>query len=227
MIKYIVRRLLGAIPVLFGLSIILFAFVHLLPGDPATAILGQHATPDRVAAMRAYLGLDLPLWQQYLHYVGGLLQGDFGSSVINNQPLLHELLVRFPATIELTVGAMIYAAGVGHPARPLRRPPRAGLARRGCHGRLAAGHQHPGVRPRPDAPVRLRRRSSASCPASGRIDPRANLVVQTNFVLVDSLLMGGSTCSSTGSATSSCRRSRWARSRSRSSPGSRGRPCST
>jgi peptide/nickel transport system permease protein len=105
----------GAIPVLFGLSIILFAFVHLLPGDPATAILGQHATPDRVAAMREYLGLDQPLWQQYLRYVGGLFQGDFGSSVINNQPLLKELLVRFPATIELTLAAMVYSVGVGIP----------------------------------------------------------------------------------------------------------------
>ncbi len=115
MAKYIVRRLIGAIPVLFGLSIILFCFVHLLPGDPATAILGQHATPERVAAMRAYLGLDDPLWQQYLRYVGNLLQGDLGSSVINNQPLLKELLTRFPATIELTVAAMIFAAGVGIP----------------------------------------------------------------------------------------------------------------
>ena len=66
MVRFIVRRLLGAIPVLFGLSIILFAFIHLLPGDPATAILGQHATPERVAAMRDYMGLDDPLWQQYL-----------------------------------------------------------------------------------------------------------------------------------------------------------------
>ena len=56
MVRFIVRRLLGAIPVLFGLSIILFAFIHLLPGDPATAILGQHATPERVAAMRAVPG---------------------------------------------------------------------------------------------------------------------------------------------------------------------------
>src|SRR5919109_4151108 len=115
MIRYIVRRLLGAIPVLFGLSIVLFAFVHLLPGDPATAILGQHATIERTAALRAYLGLDQPLWIQYLGYIGNLLRGDFGSSIINNQPILREFLTRFPATIELTVGAMIYAAGLGIP----------------------------------------------------------------------------------------------------------------
>ncbi len=187
--KYIVRRLLGAIPVLFGLSIILFCFVHLLPGDPATAILGQHATPERVAAMREYLGLDLPLWQQYLRYVGGLFQGDFGSSIINNQPLLKELLTRFPATIELTVAAMIYAAGIGIPL-----------------GRFAARHAQEWS----DGMVTLVSLLGISIPvfvlgltlqyifavelgwlpAGGRIDPRANLVIQSNFVLIDSLLMG-------------------------------------
>jgi peptide/nickel transport system permease protein len=189
MIKYIVRRLIGAIPVLIGLSIILFAFVHLLPGDPAAAILGQHATPERVAAMRAYLGLDDPLWQQYLGYVGKLLKGDLGSSIINNQPLLHELLIRFPATIELTVAAMIFAAGAGIPL-----------------GRFAARH----AQGWPDGAVTVVSLFGISIPvfvlgltlqyifavqlgilpASGRIDPRANVEIVTNFMLIDTLLMG-------------------------------------
>lgn len=189
MSKYIVRRLLGAIPVLFGLSIVLFAFVHLLPGDPATAILGQHATPQRVAAMREYLGLDQPLWQQYLGYVAGLFRGDFGSSVINNQPLLRELLVRFPATIELTLAAMVFAVGIGIPL-----------------GRFAARHAQGWS----DGAVTLVSLLGVSIPvfvlgltlqyvfavllgvlpASGRIDPRSDLDLQTNFVLIDSLLMG-------------------------------------
>ena len=71
---------------LFGLSIVLFAFIHLLPGDPATAMLGQHATPERVAEMRAYLGLDDPLWQQYLNYLNNVLHGDLGTSLINTSP---------------------------------------------------------------------------------------------------------------------------------------------
>jgi peptide/nickel transport system permease protein len=189
MVKYIVRRLLGAIPVLFGLSIILFAFVHLLPGDPATAILGQHATPERVAAMRQYLGLDLPLWQQYVNYVAGILRGDLGASVINNQPLLRELLIRFPATIELTVAAMIFAAGVGIPL-----------------GRFAARF----AQRWPDGVVTIVSLLGISIPvfvlgltlqyifavqldilpSSGRIDPRSDLEISTNFILVDSLLMG-------------------------------------
>jgi len=189
MITYIVRRLLGAIPVLLGLSVILFAFIHLLPGDPATAILGQHATPERVATMRAYLGLDDPLWQQYLGYLGNMLRGDFGASVVNNQPVLREFLVRFPATIELTVAAMIFAAGVGIPL-----------------GRFAARH----VQGWSDGMVTIVSLLGISIPvfvlgltlqyifavqlnvlpASGRIDAHLTLDRTTNFILVDSLLAG-------------------------------------
>jgi peptide/nickel transport system permease protein len=114
-LKYTIRRLIAAIPVLFGLSIVLFAFVHLLPGDPCRAILGQHATPDACERLRTNLGLDLPMWQQYLNYLGNLLSGDFGASVINNRPVLSEFAVRFPATVELTVSALIFAVGVGIP----------------------------------------------------------------------------------------------------------------
>jgi peptide/nickel transport system permease protein len=189
MLRFIVRRLLGVIPVLFGLSIILFAFIHLLPGDPAAAILGQHATPERVAAMREYLGLDDPLWQQYLSYINNVLHLDLGSSIINNQPVLHEFLTRFPATIELTVAAMIFAAGIGIPL-----------------GRYAARHAHGWS----DGGVTVVSLLGISIPvfvlgltlqyifavqlgwlpASGRIDPRAGLVIRSNFVLIDSLLMG-------------------------------------
>ncbi|HLX35956.1 MAG TPA: ABC transporter permease [Candidatus Limnocylindrales bacterium] len=115
MAKYIVRRLLATIPVLFGLSIVLFVFVHLLPGDPATALLGQHATPELVAKIREQLGLDKPLWEQYLQYLGQLLHGDFGKSILDNRPILEEFFTRFPGTIELTIGALIFAVGLGIP----------------------------------------------------------------------------------------------------------------
>ena len=189
MLKFIARRLLLAIPTLFGLSIVLFMFVRLLPGDPATAILGQHATPERVAALREHLGLDNPLWQQYLIYLGNILQGDFGASVINGRPVIDELLVRFPATIELTVDAMLFAAGVGIPL-----------------GRFAARHAQGWS----DGAVTVVSLLGISIPvfvlglilqyifavqldwlpAQGRIDPRARLEIQSNFVLIDSLLMG-------------------------------------
>jgi peptide/nickel transport system permease protein len=189
MLRFIVRRLVGVIPVLFGLSIILFAFIHLLPGDPATAILGQHATPARVEAMREYLGLNDPLWQQYLNYLSNILRGDLGSSIINNQPVLREFMIRFPATIELTVAAMIFAAGIGIPL-----------------GRYAARHAQGWS----DGAVTIVSLLGISIPvfvlgltlqyifavqldllpASGRVDPRAGLEIRSNFVLIDSLLMG-------------------------------------
>jgi len=189
MAKYIVRRLIGAIPVLLGLSIVLFAFVHLLPGDPATAILGQHATAERIATMRKYLGLDDPLYVQYLGYLGHLLQGDFGASVINNQPVLKEFLTRFPATIELTIAAMIYAAGLGIPL-----------------GRFAARH----AQGWPDGAVTVLSLVGISIPVfvlgltlqyflsvqlkmlppSGRIDPRISFTATSNFLLADTLLAG-------------------------------------
>jgi peptide/nickel transport system permease protein len=189
MLKYIVRRLLAAIPVLFGLSIVLFAFVRLLPGDPATAILGQHATPERVAAMREYLHLNDPLWQQYLAYLGKLLQGDFGSSVINGQPVAKEFLIRFPATLELSVAAMIFAAGVGIPlGRIAARHPQGGVDA-GITGLSLLGVSIPvfvlGLLLQFVFAVQLN-----WLPSSGRIDPRAGLDVTTNLMLVDSLLQG-------------------------------------
>jgi peptide/nickel transport system permease protein len=188
-LKYIVRRLLGAIPVLFGLSIVLFAFVHLLPGDPCRTILGQHATAEACDRLRSNLGLDLPLWQQYVNYIGQLVRGDFGASIINNKPVLTEFAVRFPATIELTVAALIFAVGVGIPL-----------------GRLAARHVQGWI----DGGVTVISLFGISIPVfvlglvlvyifavqlkwlptQGRIDARAGLELHTNFVLVDSLIQG-------------------------------------
>ena len=115
MLKYVIRRLLGAIPVLFGLTLILFAFIHLLPGDPAEAILGQHQRPELLEALRHRLGLDLPLWQQYRNYMNDLVHGNLGNSFVDNRSVLSGLVSRFPGTIELTVAALIFAAGLGIP----------------------------------------------------------------------------------------------------------------
>jgi peptide/nickel transport system permease protein len=189
MLKFIVRRLLGSIPVLIGLSVVLFAFVHFLPGDPATAILGQHATPERVAAMREYLHLNDPLWQQYLAYVANVLQGDFGSSVVNSQPVAKEFLVRFPATIELTVAAMVFAAGVGIPlGRFAGRHPQS-WADGGVTGVSLLGISIPvfvlGLVLQYIFAVQLK-----ILPSSSRLDPRAGLDITTNFMLIDTLLVG-------------------------------------
>ncbi len=116
MFRFIVRRVLVAIPVLFGLSVILFLFLRLLPGaGPAEAILGQHATPELIAQMRATQGFDKPLYVQYFDWIGRLLQGDFGASFIDGRKVTDKFMILFPATLELTIGAMVFAVGLGIP----------------------------------------------------------------------------------------------------------------
>src|SRR5690606_39557429 len=95
MTGYILKRLLYAIPVIVGLSVIVFGIMALIPGDPALAILGSYATPENVARINRDLGLDRPLYEQYFVWVGNLVQGDFGRSFILNHPVLDEILERF------------------------------------------------------------------------------------------------------------------------------------
>ncbi|MDQ3553291.1 MAG: ABC transporter permease [Chloroflexota bacterium] len=115
MTKFILRRLLLLIPILLGLTLLIFIFTRLLPGDPAETILGERATAANLALVRASLGLDLPLFDQYLRYMGGLLQGDLGRSFITNRDVVDDFLQRFPATIELSLAAMFFAITLGIP----------------------------------------------------------------------------------------------------------------
>jgi peptide/nickel transport system permease protein len=110
---YIARRLVAAIPVLFGLTLIVFLIMALIPGDPATAILGNFATPENVARLNAQLGLDKPLPQQYLTWLGNLLQGDLGRSYALNRPVLDEVLERFSATLILAGAALVLCSVIG------------------------------------------------------------------------------------------------------------------
>lgn len=113
---YLARRLLQLVPILIGVSMLVFLFLHLIPGDPAYAMLGDKATPESVARVNHALGLDRPLPLQYVEYVGRLLHGDLGTSIVTNQSVAGEIIARFPATIELTIGAMIVALLIGLPA---------------------------------------------------------------------------------------------------------------
>jgi peptide/nickel transport system permease protein len=113
--RFIVRRLLMLIPILLGLTALIFIFIHLLPGDPATTILGERATPENYARVRAALGLDLPLHEQYIRYMTDLMQGNFGRSFITNRDVLADFLLRFPATLELSLAAMLFAILFGIP----------------------------------------------------------------------------------------------------------------
>lgn len=110
---YILKRLLAAIPVVFGLSVIVFLIMSLIPGNPATAILGSYATPDNVARINRELGLDKPLPVQYFIWVINLLHGDFGRSYTLNRPVLAIVLDRFQATLILAGAAFVLSALIG------------------------------------------------------------------------------------------------------------------
>lgn len=148
MLQYVFRRTLSLVPVLLGVSIVVFFFVHLIPGDPAVVMLGEHATDEAIARVRAAYGLDRPLWEQYLLFLGrlgchlpdpgapgadGKISGrqyvldlelgearigcvDLGRSIRNNELIASELRHRFPATVELTLAAMLIATAVAVPA---------------------------------------------------------------------------------------------------------------
>ncbi len=141
MTRYLVRRLLSFIPTLIGVSILVFLFIHLVPGDPALVILGEHATEESVAELRQQLGLDKPLFldleavvnvfrgktglgvgaaelfdSQYVRFLGRLLRGKLGRSIHERTPIADTLKLKFPATLELTIFSMTFAIVVGVPA---------------------------------------------------------------------------------------------------------------
>ena len=116
MLKYILKRLLLLIPVMLGVSVIIFAILSLSPGDPATSILGESATPEAVAELRAELGLDRPLIEQYFSYMKGIITLDFGVSWNSGVPVVEDLMARFPHTLKLALlGGIVVAVAVGLP----------------------------------------------------------------------------------------------------------------
>ncbi len=115
MLRYVVRRLLLLVPILLGVSILIFFWIRALPGSPAEALLGERATPQLVQQLRDRYGLDKPVYEQYWAYLKTTLEGDFGVSVATHRKVADEIKQRFPATIELAVGAMIFAVAFGVP----------------------------------------------------------------------------------------------------------------
>ena len=115
MFKFVVRRLLLLVPILLGLSILVFVWIRALPGGPAEALLGERATPESIAQIEEQYGLNKPIQVQYWEYVKTTAQGDLGTSVTTRRPVTDELKQRFPATIELTIAALIFAVTLGIP----------------------------------------------------------------------------------------------------------------
>jgi peptide/nickel transport system permease protein len=115
MTQYIIRRFLQMIPITLGILTLIFSLIHLIPGDPAVQIAGEGARPEDIAQVRHSLGLDQPLWSQYVHYLGRLAHGDMGTSFRTGDKVSKEIFSRYPATIQLAVGAMIIALVVAFP----------------------------------------------------------------------------------------------------------------
>ena len=116
MLQFILQRLGLVIPTFIGITLLTFIFVHLIPGDPVMIMAGERGlSPERHAYLMAELGLDKPLWQQYINYLNGILHGDLGISLKSRIPVWDEFLPRFKATLELGVCAMIFAVSVGIP----------------------------------------------------------------------------------------------------------------
>ncbi|MER5173532.1 ABC transporter permease subunit [Thioclava kandeliae] len=116
MIRFFFNKLLYLIPTLIGITIVAFGFVRVLPGDPVTLLAGERGiTPERHAELAAQLGFDRPVWAQYLDFLWRLLHGDFGNSIVTKQPVLSEFLQLFPATVELSLCAIILATLIGVP----------------------------------------------------------------------------------------------------------------
>ena len=130
--RYVVKRLLLLVPVLVGMSVVVFLLLRLVPGDPAAVILGLRATPQGLAVIREELGLDLPIVQQYLHWLGALLEGDLGQDYRSNVAVTTLLGDRLPVTIELTLMALILALLIAIPLGV-----QAGVKPRGVAGRSA------------------------------------------------------------------------------------------
>lgn len=194
MLRFALRRLLLMVPVLFGLTVLLFFWVRALPGDPARALLGEKSTSAAIAQINRQYGFDKPLLQQYFIYTGRLIRGDFGSSPRTGLPVLGTFLQRFPATVELAVAALIFAIVVGIPLGYFAAQRAGGLLDLLTVGGSLVGVVIPvfvlayllkivfavGL-PGPLGVL-------AVLPSSGRQDPRIDATHITNFYVLDGLL---------------------------------------
>ena len=115
MLRFLLRRLLLTIPVLLGVATLVFSLIHLIPGDPAQAMLGDTASQQEVEELRTRLGLDRPLTEQYVFFLKGVVRGDLGTSLRTGEPVAHQILDRMPATMELAAAAMLVAILVSLP----------------------------------------------------------------------------------------------------------------
>jgi dipeptide transport system permease protein len=190
MLAYLARRIGLLIPTFIGITIIAFAFIRVLPGDPVLLMAGERGiSPERYAQMMKEFGYDRPLWEQYLTYMGRLLNGDFGISIVTKKPVLTEFLTLFPATVELSFCAMLFAVLLGVPAGVIAATNRGKFIDQAIMGTALVGYPMPifwwGL-----LLIMFMSGYLGLTPVSGRISLMYFFPQVTGFMLVDSLLSG-------------------------------------
>ena len=189
MLAYFFRRILLTIPTFVALMFATFVAIRLVPGDPVEVRVGEHGiSPERLAIFRHELGLDLPVWRQFLAYVWQLLHGDFGVSLATQQKVLTEFLTLFPATLELSIFAMLLALLIGVPVGAFAAIKRGGYFDQALMSVATIGYSMPifwwGLLLIMFVSVKL-----GLAPVSGRIDPiRFYFEPTTGFMTIDALL---------------------------------------
>ncbi|RUM98848.1 ABC transporter permease subunit [Pseudaminobacter arsenicus] len=192
MLRFLLGRLAVLIPTFIGVSIIAFSFIRLLPGDPVALLSGERVmSPERHAQISHELGFDRPMITQYLDYLGGVLSGDFGTSIVTKSSILDQFFVLFPATVELSVCAIILAIVLGIPAGIFAAIKRGTLFDQTIMGTALVGYSMPifwwGL-----LLIILFSGILQWTPVSGRISLMYFFPPVTGFMLIDSLLSGQS-----------------------------------
>jgi dipeptide transport system permease protein len=190
MFRYLLNRLALIVPTVIGISIASFAFVRLLPGDPILAMAGQRGvTPERYAELVERFGYNRPIWEQYFEYVLNLLRGDFGISLATKRPVINEFLTLFPATVELSLVALLLAVVIGIPAGIFAAVKRGSWFDQATMGVALAGYSMPifwwGL-----LLIIFFSGYLGWTPVSGRIALSFFLKPITGFMLIDTLLYG-------------------------------------
>ncbi|MAZ14830.1 ABC transporter permease subunit [Oricola sp.] len=190
MLRFFLYRLALVIPTFIGVSIVAFAFIRLLPGDPILLLAGERGlTPERYEQLQALYGFDKPLVVQYFDYVIGVLQGDLGSSLVTKRPVLQEFFALFPATLELSICAIILAVAIGIPAGVFAAVKRGSWFDQSIMGVALTGYSMPifwwGL-----LLIIFFSGFLGWTPVSGRISLLYYFEPVTGFMLIDSLLSG-------------------------------------
>ena len=190
MLLFLLRRLGLLVPTFLGVTAIAFALIHLIPGDPLELLAGERGIdPERHARMLHELGFDQPLWRQYLDYIGAVVQGNLGTSLITRQPVLDEFMTLFPATLELSLAAMLFAVLLGLPAGILAAVKRGTVLDHTVMGISLTGYSMP-IFWWALLLILLFSVQLGWTPVSGRIAVEFYIEPTTGFLLVDTLLAG-------------------------------------